>query len=125
MLEYGVAIIITPIKRFHDHLCSVGSEEERRSESQQNNDYHAEVANGTDYYQEIRFGRETTGNVVADFAKELKAIKQEMTEMKITMETCAISEEIKSTKTDMKEMKDRMDRYATVILQMKEILLDG
>ena len=127
MLEYGVAVIITQIKRFHQCLRGriVGSEQEKQFELQQNDDSQTEVINFTEYYRKIKIDREKIENDYADVAEEIKAIKEEIAAMKFRTDACAKTEEIKEIKKDAIVIKERMDSYATVTFQMREIMLDG
>ena len=127
MLEYGVAVIITPIKRAYQCLRGriVGAEQERQFELQQNDDSQTEVINYTEYSRKTKIDREKIGNDYTDVAEEIKAIKQEIAEMKFRTNACVKTEEIKEIKKDATEIKERMDRYATVTFQVQEMLLDG
>ena len=127
MLEYGVAVIITQIKRFHQCLRGriVGSAQERQFELQQNDDSQTEVITFTEYYRKIKIDREKIENDYADVAEEIKAIKEEIAEMKFRTDACAKTEEIREIKKDGIVIKERMDSYATVTFQMREIMLDG
>ena len=127
MLEYGVAVIITQIKRFHQCLRGriVGSEQEKQFELQQNDDSQTEVINFTEYYRKIKIDREKIENDYADVAEEIKAIKEEIAAMKFRTDACAKTEEIREIKKDGIVIKERMDSYATVTFQMREIMLDG
>ena len=105
MLEYGVAVIITPMKRFHNYLRSriADSQQERQVDPQQKDDLQAESKNETDRWAEIRsFEQTRMGKSVATIGEEMKVIKQEVMELKA-----------------------RMDSIATITLQIKEALLDG
>ena len=104
LLEYGVAVIIIAIKRFHDSLPSrvADSKQERQVGPQQNDDFQVESANETYRLAEIRLEQVRMGNRFANLGEEMKVIKQEVMEMKA-----------------------RMDSIATITLQIKETLLDG
>ena len=104
MLEYGVAVIITPIERFYNHMLSrfATSQNKRRFGQQAGYDSQNEVLSGLDYYQEAESDHESMAKNYADLAKEIKVIKQEMTKMKA-----------------------RMHWYANINVYVKEILLDN
>ena len=105
MLEYGAAVIILPIKRFHDFLPTrtADSQQEWKAGPQQKDDSQSESAIETDRMAEIRFEQvRMDKNCCADFGEDMNVIKQEM-----------------------KEMKARMDNNATMTLQIKEMLLNG
>ena len=105
LLEYGVAAIILPMKRFHDFLPTrtVDSQQERQVGPQPKDDSQEESANEIDRLAEIRFEQVRMGTkCCADFGEDMNVIKQEM-----------------------KEMKARMDNNATMTLQIKEMLLNG
>ena len=105
MLEYGVAVIILPLKRFHEFLPTrtADSQQEKQVGPQPKVDSQAELANKIDRLAEIRFEQIRMGNsCCVDFGEEIKVIRQEMMEMKA-----------------------RMDSNATMTLQIKEMLLNG
>ena len=87
MLEYGVAVIITPIKRFYDHILSrfATSHHRRRFGQQVGYDSQNEVFDGTYYYKEAELDPECMAKNYADLAREINVIKQEMTKMKARM----------------------------------------
>ena len=92
MLEYGVAVIITPMKRFHNYLRSriADSQQERQVDPQQKDDLQAESENEANKWPEIRsFEQTRMGKNVADLGKEIKVIKQEVMELKARMESIA------------------------------------
>ena len=92
MLEYWVAVIIIPIKRFHGSASSriADSQQERQVDPQQNDDLQAESENETDRWAEIRsFEQTRMGKSVADLGEEMKVIKQEVIELKLRMDSIA------------------------------------
>ena len=105
MLEYGVAAIIIPIKRFYDFLPTrtADSQQERQYVQQHKDDSQTELENKIDRLAEIGlFEQARTGKSIDDLCEELKILKQEFIEMKA-----------------------RMNSIATITLQIKEALLDG
>ena len=111
----GIFPRFTQITRCHDYLRSMiaGSERERSSRSQSCDDPPSEDINGAYHYQEGTLDQERTRKNWANLTEEIKIVKKAMTE------------EIKVIKQEMTEMNSRMDRYATITLQTKEMLLDG
>ena len=88
LLEYGIAVITTPMNRFHDHLHSriAGSGPVRQLEQKEDHDSENEVVNGTDDCQEIELDGQRMGDNFAEFRKEIKVMKQEMREVKNRMD---------------------------------------
>lgn len=91
MLEYGVAAIATPIERFLDYLPSIFSTSQHKTRfgQQANCDSQMEVLNSTDYGQGPELDRESMGGNWIDLAREMKAIKQEITKIKAKMDIYA------------------------------------
>ena len=105
MLEYGLAAIILSIKRFHHILPTrtADSQQETQVCPPQKVHSQAQLDNEIDRLAEIRFEQvRMDKNCCADFGEDMSIIKQEM-----------------------KEMKARVDSNATMILQIKEMLLNG
>ena len=88
MFEYGIAVIITPIERFCDHIISrfATSQHKRRFGQQAGYNSQNEVFNGTDYYQEAELDRESVSKHWSDLEREINVIKYEMTKMKTRMD---------------------------------------
>ena len=126
MLEYGVAAIITPIKRCYTYLRSriAGLEQERQAETHQNCDSQAEVVDGTYHCQEIDLDQKGVAKNWAHLEEGIKMLKLAMKE-EIKVIKQAIKEESESIKQATAEVKERMEKYATEALQIKEMLLDG
>ena len=87
-MEYGIAVIITSINRFHDYLRSRISSAEpvTQFEYQEDNDSQNEVVNGAEDDQEIKLEEEKISENCANCTEEIKVIKQEMREMKNGMD---------------------------------------
>ena len=83
MLEYGIAVILTPINRFNDYLRSriAGVEPARQFEQQEHTNPQNEVVNGAYYHQEFKLDDRKMKDDGADWTEEIKAIKQQMREM--------------------------------------------
>ena len=84
LLEYGIAVIITPVNRLHDYLCCRNSDlgPATRFGRQGYNDFQKEVENGEDDLEEIELDDEKMKDNCADFAEEIEQMRQEMREMK-------------------------------------------
>ena len=104
LLEYGVAVIITPINSLHNYLRSkiAGLVPVKQLEQQQDRDSEYDVVNSTNHQQEIRLDQESTWNSCADLREEMKKIKQEL-----------------------RELKTKSDGYVSGVFQRKEIFLNG
>ena len=102
LLEYGVAAIITPIKRFYDYLRSgiAGLEQDRQVETRHNNDFQAEGVNTAHDNPQIRLEQEVMTKNWDHLDEEIKIIK------------LAMIEQNKAIKREMAEIKERMDSYA-------------
>ena len=102
-MEYGVAVIITPINSLHNYLRSkiAGLVPVKQLEQQQDRDSEYDVVNSTNHQQEIRLDQESTWNSCADLREEMKKIKQEL-----------------------RELKTKTDGNVTVATQRKKILLN-
>ena len=87
-MEYGVAVIITPIIRFYHYLRSriTGSEPVRQYEQQEDTDSQHEVVNGADDNRAIELDKKRTWTNCPDFAVEIKVNKQAITEMSNRMD---------------------------------------
>ena len=88
LLEYGIAIILTPMRRLHSYLRSRigGLEPERQIEQQEDKDSETDVTNCTDYHQEVELDQESTWNNCTNVPEEIKVMQQEMRELKIKMD---------------------------------------
>ena len=110
------------MKRFHEHFRGTiaGSEHDLQFGREENDESQAEGV-----VQNIEPGQEYAGNLFcADLKEEVKAIKQGMTE-EVKVIKQEVTQEIKAIKQEMTEMKARIDRNTNVMLQIKEMLLDG
>ena len=81
MLENGIAVTITPIKRFHNYLRSriAGLEPVRRFEEQKDYDSEHGVVSDIDDLRGIRFDEKRPGK--NDFMEEIKSNTLKITEI--------------------------------------------
>ena len=106
LLEYGIAAIITPIKRCYTYLRSriAGLEQERQAETHQNCDSQAEVVDGTYHCQEIDLDQKDVTKNWAHLEADIKMFKLAMKE-EIKAIKQAMEEESQSIKQETAEMK--------------------
>ena len=125
LLEYGIAAIITPTKRCYTYLRSriAGLDQERQAETHQNCDSQAELVDGTYHCQEIDLDQKGVAKNWAHLEADIKMFKLAMKE-EIKVMKQAMKEESQSIKQETADMKERMEKYATEALQIKEMLLD-
>ena len=112
LLEYGVAVMTAPIKRFYDYLHG-RIDQERQAVSHRNGDTQDDVVNITYHHKEINLDEKGMARNSADLKQEIKAIKQ------------AMEGEVKVMKQEMVELNEKMERYANATIQIKERLVDG
>ena len=110
LLEYGIAAIITPIKRFYSYLRSriAGLEQGRQAETHQNCDSPPQVVNGTYHCQEIDLDQKGVAKNWAHLEADIKMFKLAMKE-EIKAIKQAMEEESQSIKQETAEMKERME----------------
>ena len=101
MLEYGVAAIIPTLKKLHSHLQRKFSNSENEAQFRQQDDNYSQidVGDGIDNCRGIQLDQEGMEKNWPNLAEEIKVMKKEITEMKI-----------------------RMDGYANVTFENKEML---
>ena len=106
LLEYGIATIITPIKKCYTYLRSriAGLEQERQAETHQNCDSQAEVVDGTYHCQEIDLDQKGVAKNWAHLEADIKMFKLAMKE-EIKVIKQAMKEDSQSIKQETAEMK--------------------
>ena len=104
LLEYVVAVVITPMNRVHNQIRSriSGLVPVRQFEQQDNRDSEADVVNSSEYHQGIELEQEHMWKNCANLPEEIKVIKQAI-----------------------RELKSKMDSHVTGTSQGKEIFRNG
>ena len=79
LLEYGVVVMTTSMKRFYDYLHG-RIDQERQAVSQQNWDTQDDVVNIAYHHKEMNLDQEGMAKNLADLKREIKVIKHAMKE---------------------------------------------
>ena len=89
LLEYVVAVVITPMKRVHNQVRSriAGLVPVRQFEQQDNRDSEADVVNSSEYHQGIELEQEHMWKNCANLPEEIIVIKKEIRELKSKMDS--------------------------------------